>query len=143
MDGYFGGVNSVYNNSLYTGTGNSLQDKLDNSDLSKATDDELMEVCKDFEAYFLEQITKAMIKMSDVDGDSNNNNNIYSTLFGMSDSYDAGMNTLSSYFGDEMVSEMSKQATKAQDGQGLGIAKMLYEQMKRNYGIPTVEEGEV
>ncbi|MBQ4282951.1 MAG: hypothetical protein IJB96_03380 [Lachnospira sp.] len=139
MDSYLGGVNSVYSNSVYTGTDNSLENKINNSDLTTATDEELMEVCKDFEAYFTEQIMKAMIKMSDVDGDTENNN-IYSTMFGMSDVSDAGMNTLSSYFGDEMVTKMAKQATEAQGGQGLGIAQILYEQMKRNYGIPSVDE---
>ncbi len=139
MDSYLGGIDSVYSNSIYTGSSNSLENKVNNSDFSSATDEELMEVCKDFESYFLEQIMKAMVKMSDVDGDTENNN-IYSTMFGMSDVSDSGMNTLSSFFGDQMVTKMAEQATEAQGGQGLGIAQMLYEQMKRNYGIPTVEE---
>lgn len=141
MDSYLGGINSVYSNSIYTGSSNSLENKVNNSDFATATDDELMEVCKDFEAYFTEQIMKAMVKMSDVDGDSDNNN-IYSTMFGMSDVSDSGMNTLSSFFGDQMVTKMAEHASEAQGGQGLGIAQMLYEQMKRNYGVPSVKEAQ-
>ena len=40
---------------------NGLEKTL-NSDLSGATDDELMDVCKEFEAYFLEQVYKEMKK---------------------------------------------------------------------------------
>lgn len=32
-------------------------------DLSSASDEELMDVCKDFEAYFVEQVMKEMKKM--------------------------------------------------------------------------------
>ena len=57
MDNIISNVNSIYTNGTYaSGTGNSLEDKINNKDLSKATDDELMEVCKDFESYFLEQM---------------------------------------------------------------------------------------
>ena len=63
MDNIISNVNSIYTNGTYaSGTGNSLEDKINNKDLSKATDDELMEVCKDFESYFLEQMLKSMVK---------------------------------------------------------------------------------
>ena len=56
------GLSSIYDAQKNSGTANKLEDTL-NSDLSKATEDELMEVCKDFEAYFTEQMFKAMQKM--------------------------------------------------------------------------------
>lgn len=138
MDGYMSGVNSVYNNGSYVNSsGNSIQDKINNSDLPNATDDELMEVCKDFESYFVEQMMKAMIKMSDVDGDGDDN--IYASLFSVTENSDAGMSTMASFFGDELMSNVSDMMVNSQSGQGLGIAQTLYQQMKRNYGIPTVE----
>lgn len=44
---------------------NSSADKLSDTlsgDLSNASDEELMDVCKDFEAYFVEQVFKEMKK---------------------------------------------------------------------------------
>ena len=35
---------------------NSLEGRLSNNDLSSASDDELLSVCKDFEEYFMEQV---------------------------------------------------------------------------------------
>ena len=59
------GINSYYGN-LNTDTASSSASKLEetlNSDLSTATEEELMDVCKDFEAYFIEQMFKAMQRM--------------------------------------------------------------------------------
>ena len=130
-------LNSIYANSTYTNqTTNSISSKLNSTDLSKATDDELMEVCKDFESYFVEQMLKSMAKMSSVDG--SNSDNIYASLFGVTEDSDSGMNTLSSYFGDELMSSMADKVVENQSGKGLGIAQTLYEQMKRNYSVKEV-----
>lgn len=130
-------LNSIYANSTYTNqTTNSISNKLDSTDFSKATDDELMEVCKDFESYFVEQMLKSMAKMSSVDG--SNSDNIYASLFGVTEDSDSGMNTLSSYFGDELMSSMADKVVENQSGKGLGIAQTLYEQMKRNYSVKEV-----
>ena len=130
-------LNSIYANSTYTNqTTNSISNKLNSTDFSKATDDELMEVCKDFESYFVEQMLKSMAKMSSVDG--SNSDNIYASLFGVTEDPDSGMNTLSSYFGDELMSSMADKVVENQSGKGLGIAQTLYEQMKRNYSVKEV-----
>ncbi len=130
-------LNSIYANSTYTNqTTNSISNKLNSTDFSKATDDELMEVCKDFESYFVEQMLKSMAKMSSVDG--SNSDNIYASLFGVTEDSDSGMNTLSSYFGDELMSGMADKVVENQSGKGLGIAQTLYEQMKRNYSVKEV-----
>ena len=135
MDNIISNVNSIYTNGTYaSGTGNSLEDKINNKDLSKATDDELMEVCKDFEEYFAEQMVKSMLKMAKVD--SSDDDNSYASIFGLSsDSSDSGMSTMSSYFGDQMVSKLSEALCSTENGSGLGLAQTLYNQMKRNYGI--------
>lgn len=130
-------LNLIYANSTYTNqTTNSISNKLNSTDFSKATDDELMEVCKDFESYFVEQMLKSMAKMSSVDG--SNSDNIYASLFGVTEDSDSGMNTLSSYFGDELMSSMADKVVENQSGKGLGIAQTLYEQMKRNYSVKEV-----
>ena len=130
-------LNSIYANSTYTNqTTNSISNKLNSTDFSKATDDELMEVCKDFESYFVEQMLKSMAKMSSVDG--SNSDNIYASLFGVTEDSDSGMNTLSSYFGDELMSSMADKVVENRSGKGLGIAQTLYEQMKRNYSVKEV-----
>ena len=130
-------LNSIYANSTYTNqTTNSISNKLNSTDFSKASDDELMKVCKDFESYFVEQMLKSMAKMSSVDG--SNSDNIYASLFGVTEDSDSGMNTLSSYFGDELMSSMADKVVENQSGKGLGIAQTLYEQMKRNYSVKEV-----
>lgn len=134
-----GSLNSIYTDgTLTSGSTSSLENKLNGADLSKATEDELLEVCKDFESYFVEQMLKSMVKMASVDGKSDDNN-IYSTLFGATEYSDSGTGIMASYFGDEMVTKMAETMTQAQGGTGLGLAQTLYEQMKRNYGITSVE----
>ena len=73
----------------------------------EATDQELMGACKKFEAYFMQQMKKR-----------NGNGN---QSFG----------TLTDYFENNTMSELfEKNAGSA--GGGVGLAKMLYESMKRN-----------
>lgn len=75
-------------------------------------DDELLEACKSFESYFLEQCFKEMWKSVDlVQSDS------------------PATNTMMDYYKDSMISEMANQSTQQNS---LGLAQMLYEQLKRN-----------
>ena len=82
-----------------------LEDKLKNM---PATDEELMEVCKSFEAYFLEQAMKGMEKTIP---------------------YEGRKSPYLEQFGDMLYQEYAKSAT---ENQGIGLAQMLYESMKRN-----------
>lgn len=84
-------------------------------DYSKVTDDELMDVCKQFEAYFMEQVFKQMEKTIIKDEESSQSTT-----------------ALVDYFKDSALQDLTNTAA---DTQGLGIAQMLYEQMKRNYGL--------
>lgn len=86
-----------------------------NSDYSKATDEELMDACKQFEAYFLEQVMKEMVK----------------TIPESEESSGANSN-LVDYFKDNMIQELAAQSTETNS---LGLAQMLYDQMKVNYGL--------
>ncbi len=110
-----GNISALYNNNNVSETTNKLEDTL-KSDLSNATEDELMDVCKDFEAYFTEQMFKAMQKMIP---ESEEDTSSYTKQ-------------MQDFYKDQMVQVMAENST---DGQGLGIAQILYEQMKCNYGL--------
>lgn len=116
IDNYTNSLIDMYN----TQTNNTsektsdLENKL-SGDLSTASSDELMEVCKEFEAYFTEQVFKAMQKMVPE-----------------SESSDTATKTTMDYIEDMLTQEY---ASNSSENGGLGLAQMLYEQMKRNYNI--------
>lgn len=112
-----GNISSIYGD-VYTKAAEESASKLESQlgqDYSKATDDELMDVCKQFEAYFLEQVMKAMVK-----------------TIPSQESSSSSTNSLLSYYKDEMIKEIASESTERS---GLGLAQSLYEQMKRNYGL--------
>lgn len=101
---------------LYTSQASQSSSKLEGqlgSDYSKATDDELMDACKKFESYFIEQMFKEMMKTIPESEDSS-----------------SSMTSLKDYVKDNLVQEVAGESTK-QDN--LGLAQILYDQMKRNY----------
>ncbi|MBO5166152.1 MAG: rod-binding protein [Lachnospiraceae bacterium] len=92
--------------------------KLENelkSDYAQATNDELMDACKEFEAYFVEQMFKEMMK-----------------TIPESETTSSYTSNLMDYYKDSMVQEIASDSTEQNS---LGLAQMLYEQMKRNYGL--------
>jgi flagellar protein FlgJ len=79
-----------------------------------AEDEKLLDACRQFESYFVEQMYKQM--MATVPEDP----------------LDTGTNSmLVDYYKDNLVKEY---ASKTTEQEGLGLANMLYEQMKRNIG---------
>ncbi|MFP3153666.1 rod-binding protein [Lachnospiraceae bacterium ZAX-1] len=110
-----GNLGGYANGTTELSKANALEGTL-SSDLSKATDDELMDVCREFEAYFTEQMFKAMQKMVP---ESDNE-------------MSASSKQLQDYYKEEMIKGYAD--TSAQ-GTGLGLAQTLFEQMKRNYGL--------
>lgn len=108
------GIGSLYTDQMSqaasNASGDNLKAKLNNS--SNATDDELMEVCKEFEAYFTEQVYKEMLKtVPKHEGEKTS--------------------ALVDYYKDMTVSQIAKDT--ANEGNGVGLAQSLYEQMRRNY----------
>lgn len=113
----FSGITSTYNQYLNTQAKDALNKKMENvtgKDYSNATDKELMDVCKQFEAYFLEQVFKQMDK----------------TVIKADDSTTPNSN-LVDYFKGTAIQDLAAQSTEKN---GLGIAQMLYENMK-NQGL--------
>lgn len=117
---YLNGLSDVFNDysDIYNknSSAGNIKNKLESTDYSKSTDDELMDACKEFEAYFVEQAFKAMQKM-------------------VPENEEGSSSDYMEYFGDTLVQEYAKSATN--QGDGFGIVNMLYEQMKRNYGLDT------
>ena len=114
-------ISSVYTNMYLeqakTSSGKAI-DKSLNKDYAAATEAELMDACKDFEAYFVEQMFKAMEATTKIPGND--------------DDKDASVTATMDMFGDQLQQEYAKQAIENQD---FGIAQALFEQMKRNYGL--------
>lgn len=111
------GISSMYND-IYASAANQSTSKLEtelDKDYSTATEDELMDACKQFEAYFLEQVFKEMMK-----------------TVPKSDSSSGSTSNMVDYYKDMMVQNIAEDSTEQN---GLGLAQMLYEQMKRNYGL--------
>lgn len=109
-------LTSAYSD-IYNKASNAAASKLEGqlkTDYANATDKEMMDACKQFEAYFVEQMFKGMMKTIPKSGNSS-----------------SSISTMVDYFQDEMIQQVAAQSTEQNS---LGLAKMLYEQMKRNYG---------
>lgn len=105
---------AIGSNSLYSATAKLVNEKGSAEKLQEqlkekpATDEELMEVCKSFESYMLEHVMKEMQKTIPEQEEKN---------------------PYLEQFGDMLYKEYAKDAT---ENQGIGIAQMLYDAMKRN-----------
>ena len=117
------GISSMLNQT--TATNNAAASKADslqnsvNGLSSNSTEEELMEVLKDFESYFIEQIIKEM-KDTFTDEDEESS---------MASQY---TDTFMDYAIEEVADIMLEEV-------GGSMTQQLFEQMKRNYNIPTVE----
>ncbi len=89
---------------------------------SNSTDEELMEVLKDFESYFIEQMIKQMKETFTDDDEESSMASQYTDTF-----MDYAIEDIADMLLEEVGGNMTQQ---------------LFEQMKRNYNIPTVEEVE-
>lgn len=114
VDNYAGSLADLYKNTSM-GTTSKLEESLTNKNFQGASDEEIMEVCKEFEAYFIEQLFKGMEVMIPKNDDEN-----------------SSVSKTVDYFKGTMIQEIAKDTA---DTQGLGIAQMLFESMKRDYGI--------
>lgn len=127
-----GSINSAFVNTVSDNAkaaSNNMLNKArilaDSSDASKPagssdkkvgnSDEELMDVCKEFEAYFIEQVFKNMKK----------------SMVPQSESMSGADATLKDFYEDKLMSEYAAGAAKQSQN---GLAQMLYEQMKRNVG---------
>lgn len=112
------GATNAANNASSAKT-DSLKNSV-NSLSSNSTDEELMEVLKDFESYFIEQMIKQMKEtFTDEDEESS-----------MASQY---TDTFMDYAIEDVADLLLEEV-------GGNMTQQLFEQMKRNYNIPTVED---
>jgi flagellar protein FlgJ len=111
-----GNISGMYSDILSANNQSTtkLENKL-NTDMTQATDEELMDACKQFEAYFVEQMFKSMMK-----------------TVPKNEEMSASTTTLTDFYKDEMLKELAADSTETNS---LGLAQTLYEQMKRNYEL--------
>lgn len=106
---------SIGSDSLYSATANMVSDQTKAEALQaklnskSSTDEELLEACKSFESYLLEQVFNGMEKTIPKSEDDDN--------------------PYLKQFGGMLYEEYAKDAT---ENGSIGIAQMLYESMKRN-----------
>ena len=113
-------IGSIYGSYLNTtgttaGTTSNVEKTL-KSDIKGSSDEELMSACKQFEAYFYEQVFKKMEEAFVPDSDEKSGSNA----------------TLVDYYKSNLMAEYGKSAAEQSQN---GLAQMLYEQMKRNYEL--------
>lgn len=106
-----------YSNIINQAQTSGLEGTLGAMDKTKATDDEMMAACKEFEAYMIEQVYKSMEK----------------TII----KADEDENEYETYFGDMRIQQYAKSVV---DQGGVGLAQQLYDAMKRNSGPTTLTE---
>ena len=113
------GLNTDYTN--YTNylsqssAASAKMDQIKNKDYANATDEELMDACKQFEESFVEMTLKEVFKTVD--------------LFGMGESSSGAMSTSKDLMKDGIVQKFAEKITEESN---LGLAQQLYESMKRN-----------
>lgn len=98
---------SEYASVINQSKANGLTNNLKNINGNTATDDEMMDACKEFEAYMIEQVYKQMEK----------------TIM----KADEEENQYEEYFGDLRIQEFAKSAS---DQGTFGLAQQLYDAMK-------------
>ena len=110
-------INNSYYNGIMENTATGLTTKKLTDSVKRAEgssdDEELMKACKSFEAYMVEQVMAKMEEISHIDGADSDKDNEYLSMFK-----------------DGFIKDKAELLTQNTD---LGIAKMLYESMKRNY----------
>lgn len=111
-----GQMQGAYGEYLAKQASTKLDSRIKEKDYSQSSDEELLSACKEFEAYFLEQVFKEMQKTVDVFKDEETSPN----------------KNLVDYFQGNALQDLAGISTETQ---GLGFAQMMFEQMKRDYNI--------
>lgn len=91
---------------------NAVSDRVTQQIQDAGTDEEMLDACKQFEAYMIQQMFKTMQESAKVFSDDDEDDNSYVSMF--QDNYLASI-------AEQMVNS----------GQGLGIAEQLYESTMR------------
>ncbi|MCR5509482.1 MAG: hypothetical protein K6F54_00795 [Lachnospiraceae bacterium] len=115
---------ALLSNTQSTAVNNAISSKV-NSISKDSTDAELLDACKQFEAYLWEQVYKNVDKTTNVFGSQSDG------------SYAGNMVNM---FSDNLIREVSNMSVGEGDN---SLAMRLYEQLKRNYGIGVTTPEEI
>lgn len=113
-----GGISSLVDTTQATAAANQA-DKLSNAAKgvsSETTKEELLEVCKDFTSYFVEEIMKEVKENMTLEDEEK----------------DSSIQTLTDFHMDSTIQVLAGEVV---DQIGGSFTQQLYEQMKRNYNI--------
>lgn len=106
-------------------TGMASAGKVTNSIQDASTSEEMMAACEEFEVYLLQKMFQSMEETT--------------KIFSDEEEEDGG--EYMNMFSDKLYQSVAENMVKS--GQGIGLAKTLYESMARNAGLTTGEtEGE-
>lgn len=114
------GIGDTYLTNYSLTANDAVSDRLSEQVQSAQSDEQMLDACKQFESYLVQQMFKSMQESAKVfsDEDEDDNSTDYVNMF--QDNY---LGTIA----EQMVNS----------GQGLGIAEQLYDSMKANSGTDT------
>lgn len=114
------GIGDTYLTNYSLSANDAVSDRLSEQVQSAQSDEQMLDACKQFESYLVQQMFKSMQESAKVfsDEDEDDNSTDYVNMF--QDNY---LETIA----EQMVNS----------GQGLGIAEQLYDSMKANSGTDT------
>lgn len=119
------GIGDTYLTNYSTTANDAISEQLSKQVQSAESDEQMLDACKQFEAYLIQQMFKSMEESAKVFSDEEDDSTDYVNMF--EDNYLATI-------AEQMVNS----------GQGMGIAEQLYESMKYNGSsaattVPTTE----
>ena len=109
-------LNTATADSVSNNKASSLQSSLSGVS-SETSEEELLQVCKDFESYFVEEVLKEVKENMKADEDEDE---------------DSSLSTMTDFYMDSTIELVADQLV---DQVGESFTQQLFEQMKRNYGI--------
>lgn len=119
------GIGDTYLTNYSTTANDAISEKLSKQVQSAESDEQMLDACKQFEAYLIQQMFKSMEESAKVFSDEEDDSTDYVNMYE-----------------DNYLSTIAEQMVNS--GQGMGIAEQLYESMKYNAGsaattVPTAE----
>ena len=108
------GIGDTYLTNYSTTANDAISERLTSNVQQAETDEEMLDACKQFEAYMIQQMFKTMEESAKV----------------FSDEEDDDSSDYVNMFQDNYLSTIAEQVVNS--GEGMGIAEQLYESMKNN-----------
>lgn len=114
------GIGDTYLTNYSLSANDAVSDRLSEQVQSAQSDEQMLDACKQFESYLVQQMFKSMQESAKVfsDEDEDDNSTDYVNMFQ-----------------DNYLETIAEQLVNS--GQGLGIAEQLYDSMKANSGTDT------